>query len=166
MHQDTLETLYIDYLKCLYDAEHQILLALPRMSETALSLELKSAFENHLLQAAFQVERLGKVFQNMEMKPCSKQCLGMHSLLQEGSRVMTEEMVPLIRDWALIGVAKNMAHYEVSAYENAVSYARLLGDDEAVSLFKQTIHEEMQMDEILTGIADNGIHEAALIRLR
>jgi ferritin-like metal-binding protein YciE len=165
MAQDTLETLYIDYLKCLYDAEHQILKTLPRMSETALSPDLKSAFESHLRQTAAQIERLGKVFQNMEMNPCSKQCLGMKGLLQEGNQVITEEMEPMIRDTALIGAAKKMTHYEVSAYENAVSYARLWGDDEAVSLFKQTIHEEMQMDDILTVIAGYGIHDAALIRL-
>ncbi len=58
MKMQTLKDLYIDELKDIYDAEHQILKALPKMAKEATHDELKAAIEAHLEQTEGQIERL------------------------------------------------------------------------------------------------------------
>ena len=65
MKLDTLRTLYIEELRDLYNAESQLLKALPKMAKAASSEELKNAFEKHLEQTKTHVERLEEVFEIM-----------------------------------------------------------------------------------------------------
>jgi ferritin-like metal-binding protein YciE len=162
----SLEDLYVELLKDIYNAEHQITKALPQMSKKAASPELKTAFDSHLQQTQNQIERLERVFQRIQKSPRGKKCAGMEGLLQEGEEVLKEDMEPIVRDSALIAAAQKVEHYEVSAYGTAIAWARLLGDDEAVNLFKQTLNEESEADEKLTKIAEGGVNEAALLRQR
>ncbi|VTS00653.1 Uncharacterized protein OS=Pirellula staleyi (strain ATCC 27377 / DSM 6068 / ICPB 4128) GN=Psta_0826 PE=4 SV=1: DUF892 [Gemmata massiliana] len=48
MSLDSLHDLYVDELKDLYNAENQLLKALPRMAKAASSAELKAALTEHL----------------------------------------------------------------------------------------------------------------------
>lgn len=48
MKLDSLHDLYVDELKDLYNAEHQILKALPKMAKAASAPDLRRAFESHL----------------------------------------------------------------------------------------------------------------------
>jgi ferritin-like metal-binding protein YciE len=48
MSLTTLKELYVEELKDLYNAENQLLKALPAMSETASEPKLKKAFDDHL----------------------------------------------------------------------------------------------------------------------
>ena len=50
MEHNDLRDLYIDELRDLYDAENQLIKALPDMAEAATSQELRSGFEQHLEQ--------------------------------------------------------------------------------------------------------------------
>ena len=52
-----LRELYIDELKDLYNAENQLLKALPKMAKAASSDELRQGFEEHLEQTKGQVQR-------------------------------------------------------------------------------------------------------------
>lgn len=158
----TLEDLYVDHLKELYNAEHQITKALPRMVKKVASPELRNALESHLEQTETQIERLERVFQKMEKSPRGKKCVGMEGLLEEGQEILSEDMEPMLRDSAIIGAAQKVEHYEISAYGTLIAYARLLGDEEAVRLFKESLNEESQADELLTKVAESGINQSAL----
>ena len=48
MSLDSLHDLYVSELKDLYNAENQLLKALPRMAKAATAPELKAAFTEHL----------------------------------------------------------------------------------------------------------------------
>jgi ferritin-like metal-binding protein YciE len=158
----TLEDLFVDHLKDIYNAEHQITKALPRMAKKVATNELREALENHLQQTETQIERLEKVFQRFEKSPRGKKCLGMEGLIQEGQEVLNEDMEPVLRDSAIIAAAQKVEHYEISAYGTAIAFARLLGDEEAVRLFKQTMDEESQADELLSKIAEGGVNRSAM----
>ena len=58
-----LKELYIDELKDLYNAENQLVKALPKMAKAASSDELRQGFEKHLEQTKDHVQRLEKIFQ-------------------------------------------------------------------------------------------------------
>ena len=63
MKLDSLETLLVEELRDLYNAERQILKALPKMAKAASSPNLQKGFQEHLQQTQTQVERLDKILQ-------------------------------------------------------------------------------------------------------
>jgi len=58
----TLEELFLDEIRDLYDAEKQLTKALPKMSKAACSLELRETIDEHLGQTENQVARLERIF--------------------------------------------------------------------------------------------------------
>jgi uncharacterized protein DUF892 len=80
-----LKELYIDELKDLYNAENQLIKALPKMAKAASSDELRQGFEEHLEQTKGHVQRLEKIFQTLGDSPKGKTCKGMEGLIKEGS---------------------------------------------------------------------------------
>jgi len=66
---DSLKDLYVDELKDLYNAENQLLKALPKMAKKAASADLRAAFEEHLDQTEGHVDRLEKIFKRLGEKP-------------------------------------------------------------------------------------------------
>ena len=154
MAKGSLRELYIDELRDLYNAETQITKALPKMAKASTNPELREAFEEHLRQTAEQVSRLEQIFDMLEEKPTGKKCLGMEGLLKQGAETMREEYEDAVMDAGIIGAAQRVKHYEIAAYGTAKEYARLLGEDEHVSLLEQTLEEEKQTDQKLTQLAE------------
>src|SRR5512147_2977350 len=94
----TLEDLYMDMLKDLYSAEKQLVKALPKMAKSASAPDLQKAFQEHLKQTEGQVERIERIFSEMEGSPRGKKCVGMEGLIAEGSEVMKEDASPEVMD--------------------------------------------------------------------
>ena len=63
MKLEALEQYYVEELRDLYDAEKQLLRALPRMAKAASHEQLKSALEMHAEQTQEQANRLEKILQ-------------------------------------------------------------------------------------------------------
>jgi ferritin-like metal-binding protein YciE len=148
-----LKELYIDELKDLYNAENQLVKALPKMAKAASSNELRQDFEKHLKQTQGQVQRLEKIFQALGESPKGKKCKGMEGLIKEGSEAMEEDYEGSVMDAALIGAAQRVEHYEIAGYGTVRSMAETLGEDGHVALLEQTLEEEKETDEKLTELA-------------
>jgi ferritin-like metal-binding protein YciE len=103
MAEKGLRELYIDELKDLYNAENQLVKALPKMAKAAASEELRGGFEEHLEQTKGHVERLENIFKQLDESPKGKKCKGMEGLIEEGSEVMEEGYEDGLLDAALIG---------------------------------------------------------------
>jgi ferritin-like metal-binding protein YciE len=153
MKMQTLKDLYLDELKDTYDAEQQLLKALPKMAKEASNEELRAAFEQHLDQTQTQVERLEQVFEELGEKPKGKKCEAMKGLLEEAKSMMEEAEDEDVRDAAMIGSAQKVEHYEIAAYGTLRTYAELLGYDEQAELLQETLDEEKETDENLTELA-------------
>ena len=161
MSLDSLAKLFIEELKDVYNAEKQILRALPRMAKTAESSELQQAFTKHLKETEGQVQRLERIFKELGQPARGKKCKGMEGLLEEGKEVLEEEGEPAVIDAALIASAQRVEHYEIAAYGCLRTYAHLLGYSEAERLLQQTLQEEEAADKKLTQLGESGINEAA-----
>ncbi len=155
MKEAKFEDLFREELEDLYDAEKQIVGALPKMVAAASNAELASAFEQHLQQTREQVKRLDRIFESMGEQPGSRKCEGMQGLLQEGEKLITEMEKSPVLDAALIGAAQKVEHYEISAYGTARSMAEMLGQAETAELLDETLDEEKETDETLTEIAES-----------
>jgi len=149
-----LRELYIDELKDIYNAENQLVKALPKMAKAATSQELRQGFEEHLEQTKGHVQRLEQIFQKLEESPKGKKCKGMEGLVEEGSEVMGEDFEGSLMDAALIGAAQRVEHYEIAAYGTVCAFAEELGEDEHAELLKETLEEEKETDEKLTKLAE------------
>ena len=162
MKLKTLQDLYVDELKDLYNAEHQILKALPKMIKAATSPELAEAFKDHLKVTQGQVGRLEKVFKMLAVSPKGKKCKAMEGLLAEGAELMSEEAEPAVMDAGLIAAAQRVEHYEMAGYGCVRTFARLLGFDKAADLLQETLDEEADADKALTELAETVINVEAM----
>jgi ferritin-like metal-binding protein YciE len=153
MSDKGLKKLYIDELKDLYNAENQLVKALPKMAKAASSDELRQGFEQHLEQTKGHVQRLETIFEKLGESPKGKKCKGMEGLIEEGSETMEDDYEGSVLDAALIGAAQRVEHYEIAGYGTVRTLAETLGENEAVSLLEETLQEEKETDEKLTELA-------------
>ena len=153
MKLESLRDLFVDELKDLYNAEHQLLKALPKMAKAATATDLKRAFESHLKETKGQVERLEQVFASLEVSPRGKKCKAMEGLVEEGAELMKEDADPDVMDAGLIAAAQRVEHYEMAGYGCVRTYAQLLGETKAATLLQKTLDEEGAADKKLTQIA-------------
>jgi len=152
MAAENLQELFVEELRDVYDAEKQITKALPKMAKAVESDELRAAFEEHLEITRMQIDRLEEVFKSLGLAPRGKTCDGMKGLLEEGQSHM-DELEGSTLEAALIGAAQRVEHYEIAAYGTLATWADLLGHQDAKDLLGQTLEEEKEADEKLTGIA-------------
>lgn len=155
MEANRLKHLYVEELKDLYSAENQLVKALPKIAEAASSEDLRAGFEEHLEQTKEHVARLEKIFKALGESPKGKKCKGMEGLIKEGGEMIEENPAAEELDAGLISAAQRVEHYEIAGYGCVRTYAKLLGEDEAESLLRQTLDEEKATDEKLTELAEN-----------
>ena len=145
-------------LRDLYDAENQLLKALPKLAEAANAPGLKLALSQHLEETKGHVARLDRVFRELEVKPSGETCEAMKGLVKEGEEFIQAKGEPAVRDAGLIGAAQRVEHYEMAGYGTARTLAKRLGfQDIAISL-QQTLEEEGEADRKLTAVAENEVN--------
>jgi ferritin-like metal-binding protein YciE len=157
----TLEDLYMDLLKDLYSAEKQLVKALPKMAKNAQSPDLQRAFQEHLRQTEGHVERIERIFSDMDGSPRGKKCVGMEGLIEEGSELLKEDAEPDVLDAGLIAAAQKVEHYEIASYGTARTWAQRLGYDQAARTLQETLEEESMANEKLTRIAESHVNMEA-----
>ena len=161
MKENRLKHLYVEELKDLFSAENQLLKALPKMAKASTSEDLRAGFEEHLAQTGEHVARLDKIFKSLGETAGGKKCKGMAGLIEEGAEMIAEDPDPEELDAGLISAAQRVEHYEIAGYGCVSAYAKLLGEDRALSLLKQTLDEEKETDKKLTQLSGRINVEAA-----
>ena len=144
------ETL-IQELSDIYDAEQQLLKALPKAAEAAIAGELKAALEEHLEQTEEQIGRLKEIFEALDVPVKGKQCKGMQGLIAEAEQGIKDAD----GDAALIAIAQKIEHYEIASYGTLRSWASILEEDDVADLLSENLDEEKEFDERLTEIAES-----------
>jgi len=162
MKLDTLQKLYTSELRDLYNAENQLLKALPKMAKAASSEELKNAFEKHLEQTKSQVERLEQVFEELDENPKGKTCRAMKGLVEEGSEILQQDGEESVLDAGIIVAAQKVEHYEIAGYGSVRTFAHLLGQNKAAELLQTTLDEESEANELLNKLAESIINPEAI----
>jgi ferritin-like metal-binding protein YciE len=158
---EALQKLFTNEVADLYDAEQQILKALPKLIDECSSEELKQALQEHLTVTQRQVTRLEQIFRDLGEKP-NKKCKGMAGIISEGEEVLKEDLEDSTKDAGIIGAAQKVEHYEIASYGTARTLAEFLGNDRVAQLLEETLDEEKEADARLTEIAESSINiEAA-----
>jgi ferritin-like metal-binding protein YciE len=159
--EKNLRELFHDTLKDIYFAEKKILGALPKMAKAAQAKELKAAFEKHETETEGHVERLEKVFEEIDAAPRGKTCEAIMGIIEEGQEVMKEYKSTPALDAGLLAAAQAVEHYEMSRYGTLRTWAEELGLSQSVKLLDATLAEEKKTDETLTQLAKNNVNHHA-----
>ncbi len=159
--QDGLQKAFVDELRDAYDAEKQLLKALPKLAKAATAEELSTAFLDHLEETRGHVERLEQVFASIGEKVRGKHCDGIAGIIEEGKAIIEEDLDPQTMDACLIAAGQRSEHYEMAAYGTLVAWAKVLGHSDAADLLDEILAEEKAADEKLNGLAEGGINQQA-----
>jgi len=151
---ENLQDVLVELMKDTYDAEKQLLEALPEMSKAAKNSDLKRALKDHLNETKGHITRLEQAFEHLGIPAKTKKCPGMAGLIKEGSEEAKAEGKPALVDAGIISAAQKVEHYEIAAYGTLRTYAELLGLSELIVLFQATLDEEKAADAGLSEIAD------------
>jgi len=154
----TLNDLFLDELADMYDAEHRIIKALPKLAKAATCPKLKAAFLSHLDETKGQVTKLEKVFQAFGKKPSGKKCKATIGLLEEGDEIAADNKDEPTINAALISAGQKVEHYEIASYGCLHEWAKLLGNATAANLIEDILEEEKA--------ADKGLGELAMLNNR
>jgi ferritin-like metal-binding protein YciE len=157
----TLHDAFIEELRDTYDAEKQLIKALPKLAKAAASTDLRAAFETHLEETRGHVERLEQVFESLEEKPRGKHCEGIAGIIEEGKSMMEEEFDDATMDACLIAAGQRAEHYEMAAYGTLIAWAQSMGHSEAINLLQGILDEEKAADKKLSSLAEGGINQEA-----
>ena len=158
---ETLHEALVDELKDLYNAEKQLVKALPKMAKHATSAPLRQALTSHLKETQAQVRRLEQAMRLLDEKVEGKLCDGMQGILKEGNKMMEEVEAGPVLDACIIAGGQRAEHYEIGAYGTCIAWAKQMGHREVVRLLTQTLNEEKAADKKLSRLAESGINAAA-----
>lgn len=163
MEITTLRDLFQEHIQDLHSVEEQLLEALPEMIDAAIDPDLQAGLQNHLHETRRHAERLEEIGRLMSFDPHGAKCDGMRGILKEGNRLVVKEVdEDDVLDAAIIAACQRAEHYEIAVYGTARTFARMLGEDEAVSLLEETLGEEKNVDRRLTEIAESRANRRAM----
>jgi ferritin-like metal-binding protein YciE len=158
---DTLNVLFEDELRDVYDAERQILKALPKIIKAVTNDDLRQALSGHLEETRGHVVRLEKALESLDLKPKGKHCAGMAGILEEGKDLLEQDGDEAVMDAAFIAGCQRVEHYEIVAYGCLMAWAKLLEYEEALNLLKANEQEEKAADATLSKLAESTVNRQA-----
>lgn len=157
---DSVQELLVDQMRDLYDAEKQLVKALPKVAKAASSPKLGEAVAKHLEETRGHVDRLERAFELLGEKPKSKPCEAMKGLIEETQEAIETKMPEPLLDSAIICAAQKFEHYEIAGYGTVKAWAKALGLEDVAGLFEETLNEENAANNALTDVAEGVLAEA------
>ena len=158
---DSLESLFIDQLQDIYDAEQRLAKALPRMAEAAGDSRLKNALREHLTAPERQIKTIEEQFGEINQTAKAKTCEAMKGLISEAEQMSAANGDAAVRDSAIIAAAQRIDHYEMAAYGTARNFAQRVGYDNVARQLQHCLDEEKAADFRLTQLAEESINPMA-----
>jgi ferritin-like metal-binding protein YciE len=158
----TLQDVLVDELRDLYDAEHQLMKALPTLADRASNDDLRTAIETHLEETQNHVSRLEDAFKLVGEPPKAKHCAGIAGIIEEGAEALRQEAEEAVLDAVIIAAAQRAEHYEIAAYGTSIAWAEALELRDLAHLLRLNLNEEKAADNILTSLAERGINSSAI----
>ena len=156
---NSLEQVYLSDLQDLYDAEKQLVKALPKLARSVSSPKLSQGFERHAKQTQEHAKRLEKIFQQHQLKSKARRCPAMAGLIAEANETLEEDFSEQLLDVGVITAAQKVEHYEMSAYTSAIALAQALDFDADVRLLERTLSEEEETERQLSTLCEDIVQQ-------
>lgn len=140
-------------LKIIFDAERQLIKALPILAKKATNIELKEIFSNHFTETQMQQERMLGIAQDLNIYLKGKTCSIIEGLIAQTNTFCEINGSFYKKDTGLIACAKSIERYEMASYSNLIKYAQTLGFDLLANNLQQNHAEELNTFEALQNIS-------------
>ena len=160
--QKTFRDLFVDEVRDLYDAEKQLIKALPKLARAAASHDLRTALASHLEETKAHVGRLDRVFELIDEPAGGKHCAGIAGIIEEGSDLLRDDLDDAALDAAIVAGAQRAEHYEIAAYGCLIAWAQSMGKPDVAEILNSTLDEERAADERLSSLAEGGLNSMAV----
>jgi ferritin-like metal-binding protein YciE len=169
--QNTLYDIFLYVLRSIYDAENQIIDALPNMIKTVQNSKLREAISQHLSETINQVKRLKLTFVKLSENPTGVTCKGMQGILAEGTDELARLMPSVFTDVFLITVLEKLEYYEISSYGSAIELAenlqntkwgRELDLSSIISQLEESLEEEQRIQKKLKSLSEGGLFSTGI----
>lgn len=152
---NSIEQLIDHSLRDAYDAESKMAKVLPRMAKKAYSEETGKLLQEHASVTEKHVERLEKIFKQMDKKPRRQPCHGISGLIEEYQSIASQvRKGNEVLDAIALATALKVEHYEIASYRTMIRMATQFGLKDAVSLLQETLSEEEQTAERIEQVAE------------
>jgi ferritin-like metal-binding protein YciE len=150
----TLQELFTEELQDLYDAEQQLLAAMPRMAQAAGGDALRAALTSHLEETRTHIARLEEAFTLIGSEATRRPCVGIAGIIEESMKLLNHgDIDGAVLDAGLIAKARKAEHYEMCGYGTCVAWARTLGLHQIAAKLEETLVEEQAADQTLNDLA-------------
>ena len=136
-------------IKTLYDIEKRLETALPKMAKAAANPELAAGFLAHLEETKEHSRRLEKIFEMIGAAPQKHAGETIRGLIADGNMKAKADAPDAVRDVMIAGAGRDVEHFEMACYMNAIEEAKGLGLDDVVALLEETLEEEVATDKKL-----------------
>ncbi len=147
--------MFLDQLRSMYSSEEQVINSMPKMTQSAISYELKEAFTKHLEESKKQKERLKQAFDELGENAEGASCETMQSLIKECEKVIKKRSPSFVEDAALIGAVQKIEHYEMASYTSLKAFAHHLDLKNIEEVVDEILEEKKNAIKILTSIAES-----------
>ncbi len=158
---ETLQELYEESIKDIYSAEKQLLKAMPKLLKAARNESLKAAIEAHITQTEGHVDRLEKIGELGGFKITGVVCKAAQGLVEEVKEHLEDGEPGPVLDAAIVACAQKNEHYEIGTYGTILAWAKELGLTDQAALLQETLNEEEETDQLLSGVATKEVNKAA-----
>lgn len=162
MNLDSIEKLYVHELKDLWSAEHQFQNLSSQLNNNAADGDLDNAINGLREQSRSQLERIERIFDDLEYGPKGHKCKGMEGLVTEAKEVMGEADDPDVRDAAIASQLNRILHYEMAGYGVARALAEKMGRYADADVLDEVLGEKGTADRKVTRLAHRKLNFEAL----
>jgi ferritin-like metal-binding protein YciE len=157
---DAQELLKHDLGDILY-AEKQILKALKPMIRETSDPRMKARLEQHQSETEQQIGNVERAFEAIGERPRGQKCPGILGIIEEKKEFQEEEEpTKAVLEAFNLGAGLRVEHYEIAAYQSAISLATALGRSEVASLLSQNLEQELAMARFIEESAASVLESA------
>src|SRR5215213_318910 len=110
----SLNDLFVQKLKYVYDAEQRLTKALPKLASAASAPALKQAFESHLTETKTHVARVEQLLRLFNQTSDADANANIKGIISAGEDVTDLNADGPVKDAALIAAAQCAEHYEIA----------------------------------------------------
>lgn len=148
-----LDDLFEHQIQHIYDAETQLINALPDLEGFASDRELMDIFLRHLKETENQKQRLEEIADTLDIDLSGERCEAIYGLIDEIRTLFNDYAGADVNDAGLITYAQRIERYEISVYGTLVDFAKTLDHGEISNTFRNSRDEEKQTDKRLNELA-------------
>ncbi|NHN41161.1 DUF892 family protein [Halorubellus sp. JP-L1] len=141
MTTESTEELLVEGLQEMYYTENQLIDALGTLEEQTSDDAAKQGFSKHREETREHVNRLEKVFEQLDESPQEKEDMVVKAMIEEHEQFSGENEGEVL-DRYNMEIGQKTEHLEIAAYGSLTSLAGKLGHDEAADVLEETLREE------------------------